>query len=314
VDLGVHLPLMRFGSEQLSLRRLTETVDAARECGFAALAANDHLVFSTPWLDGPTALASIIERSGEMTLATTVALAVLRGPVPLAKTLAALDILSEGRLIAAVGPGSSQRDYEAIGIPFDERWRRFDEVVPTLRALLNGGPCPTDARHYAVPPGLELAPPPRQQRGVPLWIGSWGSRMGIRRVARAADGWLASAYNTTPERFLATREMLAGELARRGREPDGFPNALATMWTWVAKDRAEGDRVLAEVLAPLLGRDPEELRGRVCVGPAAHCAALLSRYVQAGCQCVYLWPLGDERRQIELVASDVIPAVAVASS
>jgi alkanesulfonate monooxygenase SsuD/methylene tetrahydromethanopterin reductase-like flavin-dependent oxidoreductase (luciferase family) len=314
VDLGVHLPLMRFGSEQFSLRRLTETVDAARECGFAAVAANDHLVFSTPWLDGPTALASIIERSGEMTLATTVSLAVLRGPVPLAKTLAALDILSEGRLIAAVGPGSSHRDYEAIGIPFDERWRRFDEVVPTLRALLNGGPGPTDARHYAVPSGLELAPAPRQQRGVPLWIGSWGSRMGIRRVARAADGWLASAYNTTPERFSATREMLAGELADRGRDPDGFPNALATMWTWVAEDRAEGDRVLAEVLAPLVGRDPEELRGRVCVGPAAQCAALLSRYVQAGCQCVYLWPLGDERRQIELVASDVIPEVVVASS
>jgi len=310
VDLGVHLPLMRFGSEQFSLRRLTETVDAARESGFTAVAANDHLVFSTPWLDGPTALASIIERSAEMTVATTVSLAVLRGPVPLAKTLAALDILSEGRLIAAVGPGSSQRDYEAVGMPFDERWSRFDEVVPTLRALLNGGPRPTDARHYAVPSGLALAPAPRQERGVPLWIGSWGSRIGVRRVARAADGWLASAYNTTPERFSATREMLAGELANRGRDPDGFPNALATMWTWVTQDRAEGDRVLADVLAPLLGRDPEELRGRVCVGPAAHCAALLSRYARAGCQCVYLWPLGDERRQIELVASDVIPGVA----
>src|ERR671925_1106731 len=109
---------MRFGDEQLSLRRLQATVDAARDCGFASVAANDHFVFQTPWLDGPTALASVIECSGQMALATTVSLAVLRGPVPLAKTLAAIDVLSEGRLIAAVAPGSSEHDYRILGIPF----------------------------------------------------------------------------------------------------------------------------------------------------------------------------------------------------
>ncbi len=97
MDLGLHLPLMQFRDEELSLGRLQEAVDAAREGGFAAVSSNDHFVFSTPWLDGPTALASVIERTGDMTLATTVTLAVLRGPVPLAKTLAALDVLSEGR-------------------------------------------------------------------------------------------------------------------------------------------------------------------------------------------------------------------------
>jgi alkanesulfonate monooxygenase SsuD/methylene tetrahydromethanopterin reductase-like flavin-dependent oxidoreductase (luciferase family) len=102
---------------------------------------------------------------------------------------------------------------------------------------------------------------------------------------------------------------LARELEDRGRDADGFPNALATMWTWVSKDRAEGDRVLADVLAPLLHRDPDELRGQVCIGPPEHCAELLSRYAQAGCQRVYLWPLGEEQRQLELVASEVAPMV-----
>src|SRR5947208_15069908 len=96
---------MQFGEPPLSLQRLTATVDAARDCGFSAVSANDHLVFQGPWLDGPTALASIIERSGEMALATTVALATVRGPVPLAKSLAAIDVLSDGRLVAALGPG-----------------------------------------------------------------------------------------------------------------------------------------------------------------------------------------------------------------
>src|SRR5689334_24981527 len=111
-------------AEPLSRERLVRAVDAARDGGFAAVSANDHFVFKTPWLDGPTALTSVIERSGEMTLATTVSLAVLRGPVALAKMLAAIDILSEGRLIAALGPGSSERDYNAIGVPFEERWKR----------------------------------------------------------------------------------------------------------------------------------------------------------------------------------------------
>ncbi|HSD24013.1 MAG TPA: LLM class flavin-dependent oxidoreductase [Solirubrobacterales bacterium] len=307
MDLGLHLPVMQFGSDQLSLRRLAEAVDAARECGFSAVSVNDHFIFQTPWLDGPTALASMIERTGEMTIATTISLAVLRGPVPLAKTLGALDVLSEGRLIAALGPGSSRRDYDAVGIPFDERWQRLDEAVAVLRRLLKGEPGPEAPRHYRTPADLELAPPPRRE--IPLWIGSWGSKAGLRRVARSGDGWLASAYNTTPERFSEARRQLAKELADNARRVDGFPNGLATMWTWVAEDRAEVDRVLSQVIAPLLNRDADELREQICVGSVEHCAALLSRYAEAGCERVYIWPLGDERRQIELLASDVAPRI-----
>ena len=309
MDLGVHLPLIQFGEEPLSLGRLAMAVDAARDYGFAAISANDHFIFQTPWLDGPTALAAMIERSGEMALATTVALAVLRGPVPLAKSLAAIDLLSGGRLVAALGPGSSARDYDAVGVAFDERWARFDEALVVLRALLRREALPMDARYYLVPPDLELTPAPRRRGGVPLWVGSWGSKAGLARVARSGDGWLASAYNTTPERFSVARELLARALQDRGRGAQDFPNALATMWTWVSTDRAAGDRVLAGVLAPMLKRDPEELRRQVCIGPAEHCAELLSRYAEAGCQRVYLWPLGDEQRQLELVASKVAPMI-----
>jgi len=299
---------MEFGEEGQSLARLRATVDAARDCGFAAVSANDHFVFSTPWLDGPTALAAAVERSAGLALATTVSLVALRGPVPLAKTLAALDVLSGGRLIAALGPGSSKHDYDAIGIPFEDRWPRFEEAVTILRALLGGGAAPQRARYYSLP-DVDLLPSPSRDGGIPLWIGSWGSPAGMRRVARLADGWLASAYNTTPERFASGRELLAGELPRHGRKADGFPNALATMWTWVTEDQAERDRVRRDVLAPLLNRDPGELGGQLCIGSTEHCAELLSRYSRAGCQRVYLWPLGDEPRQLELVAAKVAPRI-----
>lgn len=273
-----------------------------------AISANDHFVFSTPWLDGPTALAAVIDRSVEMTLATTISLAALRGPVPLAKALAALDVLSGGRLVAGVGPGSSQRDYDAVGMPFHDRWKRFDEAVRILRALLRQERPPPGTRYFTAP-DLALAPAPRQEGGVPLWIGSWGSAAGLRRVARLGDGWLASAYNTTPEQFVSANALLAGELHRQGRHAEKFPNALVTMWTWVTESRIERERVLADVLAPLLNRNVDELRERVCVGSAEHCAELLSRYASAGCQRAYLWPLGDEPRQIELAAAEVAPRI-----
>jgi alkanesulfonate monooxygenase SsuD/methylene tetrahydromethanopterin reductase-like flavin-dependent oxidoreductase (luciferase family) len=277
VELGVHLPLMRFDETALSLQRLEATVDAARACGLTTITANDHLVFQTPWLDGLAALASVAGRAGELTLATTIALPVIRGPVALAKALTALDVLSEGRVVAGVGPGSSEHDYRAVGIPFDERWKRLDEAIAALRALLRGEA------------DIELEP---RHGAIPVWIGSWGSRAGLARVARLGDGWIASAYNTTPERFAEARSTL----------PAGFPNALATMWTWVSKDRAEGERVLRDVLVPILRRDPDELRAQVCVGPPGHCAELLARYAEAGCERVFVWPIGDEARQIEMVA------------
>ena len=299
---------MEFGDEGQSFARVAGAVDAARDCGFAAVSANDHFLFQAPWLDGATALAAVIDRSGAMDLATTVALVALRGPVPLAKTLAALDLLSDGRVVAGVGPGSSQRDYDALRVPYEERWARFDEAVAILRSLLRDEPPPETLRHYALP-DAQLAPAPRRPGGVPIWIGSWGSPAGLRRVARLGDGWLASAYNTTPDGFSAAKQSLSEQLDARGKDPDRFPNALATMWTWITEDAGEADRVLREVLGPMLKRDPEALRDQLCIGPAAHCAELISRYAQAGCERVYLWPLGDEPRQIELAATSVLPAV-----
>ena len=306
MDAGLHLPQIDFSGEGLSWRRLAEAVDAARECGFAAVSANDHFVYPRPWLDGHVALAAVMERSGEMRLATTIALAGLRGPVALAKALAALDVLSGGRVIAGLGPGSSQADYDALGVPFDDRWPRFDEAAAMVRALLRRD-SRLDHGSYFSAPVDELEPCPAD--GVPLWIGSWGSEAGLRRVARLGDGWLASAYNATPEHFSARLALLRGELERRQRPAADFPNALVTMWTWITSSRRDAERVIGEVLAPMLRREPDELRGQLCVGEPEACAELLSHYARAGCRRVHFWPLGEEARQVELIASQVMPRV-----
>lgn len=304
----MHLPQLELAGDGLSLRRLTDTVDAARASGFVAISTNDHFYFPAPWLDGLTLLAASAERAGTMALATTVALPTLRGPVPMAKALLALHVLSGGRVIAGLGPGSAQRDYDAVGVPFEERWQRFDEAVVLLRALLRGEPPMSVVRHYPVPDAA-MSPSTAGFDAIPLWIGSWGSAAGLRRVARLGDGWLVSAYNASPAGFAAGIDVLRGELAARGRHHDSFPHALVTMWTWITEDRREADRIIEDRLAPLLNRDPSTLRGRLCIGPVQMCAELLSEYAEAGCRRVHFWPIGDERRQIELIATEVLPGV-----
>jgi probable F420-dependent oxidoreductase len=211
VDYGAHLPLIALDRQPWTLRRLLEYAEVAEGVGFQALSANDHLVFPQPWLDGPTALAAVLGRTGQMSLATTVALPVVRGPVALAKSLAAIDVLSGGRLVVGVGPGSSARDYAAVGVPFEERWKRLDEAVQALRAFWLGEGPPFRGEFYSTE-GVTLEPHPAQRPGPPIWIGSWGSEAGLRRVVRLGDGWLASAYNTTPEAFAAAQRTLAEHL------------------------------------------------------------------------------------------------------
>ena len=235
---------------------------------------------------------------------TSVALPVVRGPVALAKALAAIDLLSGGRVIAGLGPGSTALDYEAVGIPFEERWARFDEAVRAMRALWDPPVEPFSGRFYDTR-AIALTPPPAQPGGPPVWIGSWGSSAGLRRVARLADGWLASAYNTTPERFAAARRELADHLRAEGRVPDGFPNTLVTMWLHVTDD--ENERVdVVRRLASLLRRDSSELEGLLPIGPPGLCADLVARYEEAGVERIVFWPLTDEVRQLERLTDEVL--------
>src|SRR5262249_55082838 len=306
MEFGVHLPLISFIGERRSLDDLVAVTKTANDLDYTHICANDHLVFSRPWLDGPTALAAMVAHSGRMTLATTVAVPVLRGPAATAKILAAIDLLSGGQLLVGLGPGSSARDYELVGLSFDERWKRLEEAVQVLRAYWGDDGVAFEGTFYSSA-GFTLEPKPAQRRGPPIWIGSWGSAAGLRRVARLADGWLASGYNTTPDVFGAARRRLLEVLGA-----DRFPNTVATMWMHVTEDPARAEAVLTGVLAPTLGRPPEELRERLLVGPAGACAEKLARYAAAGAERVLVWPVGDELRQLERFRSDVAPRVAAA--
>ena len=300
---GVHLPLIDFAGRGFSLEQQLAVTRAAVRLGFSSLSVNDHLVFGRPWLDGLSALAVVLPESGDLQLMTSIALPTIRGPLALAKTLSALDRLSGGRVVAGVGPGSSARDYAAVGLDFEQRWARLDEAVLALRSLLTPGEGPFAGRFYSTK-DVAIEPLPVQER-LPIWIGSWGSGAGLRRVARLADGWLASAYNTTPETFRDARQLLEAELEKRGRDPGGFPNALATTIMFLTNHEPEAQRVLQDYVAPALNRPPEQIGDRILVCSPAEAVERLGRFAEAGLQQVLIWPALDEVEQLELFATEV---------
>ncbi|MBM2806506.1 MAG: class flavin-dependent oxidoreductase, partial [Deltaproteobacteria bacterium] len=261
-----------------------------------------------PWLDAPTTLAAVLSHSGNMAVGTSVLLAVVRGPVQMAKTLAAIDILSDGRLFVGLGPGSSARDHEIVGLDYEERWKRFDEAIQVLRSLWSVDSVPFTGRFYSTA-DIDLEPKPLQKPSPPIWIGSWGSDAGLRRVARLGDGWLASAYNTMPEQFKVGLAKLGNNLETVGKDPARFPNALVTMFMYVTEDKSKAERVLSGPLAALLKRPVDELRARLLVGSPEACAEKLAAYKAAGVHRVFVWPVADELDQLTVFQTKVAPLV-----
>lgn len=308
MEYGAHLPQIVFGSKEIGLAGQRSYANVAREAGFDYLAVNDHLVFSRGWWDAPTVLGAVLDQLGaEMRVMTTVALPVLRGPAPTARWLAAVDCMTEGRLIAGVSAGSSQDDYRLVGVPWEERWARLDEAIQVIRALWRGQRW--DGRFYSAD-GQHIEPHVSRSGGPPIWVGSWGSEAGIRRAARLADGWIASAYNTTPEAFGQARARVAQQLDARDRDASRFRNAVATTWTYITDDPSEANRVLRHLLAPALKREPEALAPRILVGTPDEAARLIARYEAAGAQRISIWPIREEEEQLWRFQQEVVPRVA----
>ena len=281
---GAHLPVAGFGGERPAASTLIECAEAAEALGYTTLCANDHLLFTVPWTDALVALGAAAARTQSISLMTTAALLVVRGPAPLGSAVVALHHLCGGRLRVGLTPGSTMADYEAVGIPFDERWSKFDADISALRSYLDRAAPASD---------------------IPLWVASWGSEAGLRRVARHGDGWLASAYHSTAEHFSKCISYLTTQLERLGKAPTAFPNAIATMYMHLTDDPAEASSVLGMLVSPR--QAPADLRDRSLVGTPHDCVHKVRMLESAGAQQVFVWPIRDEVKQLQRFADEVFP-------
>src|SRR5262245_62251701 len=167
-----------------------------------------------PILDPLLQLALAAAHSEKLWFGTGVYLVPLRHPVLIAKQVATLDLACSGRLVFGVGVGGEfPREFEAVGVPVNERGARLSEALPLLRQLWGGEPVAHAGRFWSFPE-VRLLPKPAQPGGPPIWCG--GRRPGaLERIGRMGDGWLA--YVVTPEMFAAGLETIARAAETAGR-------------------------------------------------------------------------------------------------
>ena len=222
MKLGICVP--HYG-RPIEVGRILEVVHHAEARGLDSVWVTDHVIVPhdagviyhdhmldplamLPWLAGVT------ER---IALGTSVVILPYRSPIPVAKLLASVDVLSGGRLIVGVAIGWLEGEFAALGVPFRERASRSDEALELMRALwTEEQPKLTTRRHHLE--NLQVSPLPLQKPRPPLWIGG-NSEGAFRRVARLGDGWHASSMNADALRQGKENVLRFWNEARRDGEP-----------------------------------------------------------------------------------------------
>ena len=309
---GVHIPVMGFNSNQPTKEQIISLAQYAETLGYDSLSVNDHIVFHTSWLDAISVLSAVAASTTHILVGTSILNIVVRNPVVCAKALAAIDILSSGRLFAGVGPGSYRGDYEACGIDFNERWSRFSEALQMIVMMLtssnNNGKdmfFEYKGRYYTLKDAL-LTPKPVQKPHPPIYVGSWGSDIGLKRLAKYSNGWIASAYNITPAKFKEKWNFLLAYRKSLGKEEDElFDNSVVSMFGYIHDDKDKVHKVVREILAPTLRRPAEDLEQMLLFGSIEKCLQKVKNLADAGVKRVHFWPVLDYGDQIRIFKNGI---------
>lgn len=275
-------------------------VDTLERLRFDSLWLSERLGGEAP--DPLVAMSFAAGRTTRLKFGMSVMVLPGRNPVVLAKELATLDRLSNGRLLPAFGLGvADPHEQQAFGVARTERAAWFDESMAVLRACWSGKPVNHHGARYQYD-DLRVLPTPRQEH-LDVWLGGIAPSE-LRRVARLSDGWLPSFV--TPDDAARGREVIEAGLAEHGRsiEPDHY----GALIPYVGAD----DVVPEALLAGLAKRrpdlaDPSELvpRGWDAL------LALIDRFVAVGTSKFVVLPLVEPATPDAWVAhlEDAAPAL-----
>jgi probable F420-dependent oxidoreductase len=192
--IGVHLPHIGRKAGPEAIRR---AAIQAEELRFADAWSSEHIIIprgapyppSAVFYDPVLTLTWAAAFTNRIGLGTSVLVLPMRHPLPLAKELATLQNLSEGRLILGAGVGWLEAEFAALGVPFRERGRRMDEGIAMMLAVWSEDPVSFSARRIpALIDDMRMLPQP--VKPIPIWIGG-SSEAALTRAARL-DGWHGS--------------------------------------------------------------------------------------------------------------------------
>lgn len=299
MQFGIRLP----NSGPLAAREnLVQVADEAERLGFHSVWVHDHILWGEEqhqthlsagsaealnrtqapnFFESVTSLAYVAGRTKKVRLGIAVLVLPLRNPLVLGKQLANIDVLSEGRLIVGVAPGApniTKHEFEAIGVPYEERGIITDEYISALKKIWNE-PLPSFAGKYVNFKDVQVFPKP-VQKNLRILVG--GGERGIspralRRVVERGDGWIP-AYLTDEEIKEGISKIIAGGISA-GREGDWL-TISHEMFVTVDRDSARARALAAQSLATNFV-SVEEGEKRSLVGNPHEVAEKLHRYDNA---------------------------------
>lgn len=310
LTLGINL-----WSQAVTWREMADAAQRADRLGYDSLWTWDHLLAivgepDQPILEGYTVLAAWAGLTERIRLGLGVGANTLRNPGIVAKAIATLDHVSDGRAVLGIGGAWFELEHRAHGIEFgDSPGRRLDwleESVTAIRTLLDGGTVTSPpGGHYRFD-GLRHLPAPVQSR-LPILIGGSGRRKTLRTVARHADMW--NGFGTA-ETIRELVDVLAAHCAAAGRDPDSIERTC-NLWLVIRDDPAEARRVWAWTVAHNRAT-PERMSddARPLLGTPETIAEAIRRYVDAGVSGVMVeLPAPYDIETLERLIGEVKPLV-----
>ncbi len=285
-------------------RAITAKLDALK---FDSVWVGDHIAFTTPILDPFLQLAQIAACSDRLTVGTGVYLLPLRHPTPVAKQTATLDHLSGGRFIFGVGVGGEfPREFEACGVPHNERGARLEEGVEVVRKLWRGEPVSHEGKFYSFPE-THMQPATTTSNGPPIWFGG-RSEAALKRTGRIGDGWIS--YVVTPEMFKESLDKIAPSFEKANRDVETFGTAHLLFAQIDNSYEAALDRA-TELLSKRYAMDfRRPAQKYAALGKPEDVAEAISKFHEAGVRHInldFLGPPEERDAQLDWFAAEVRP-------
>ncbi len=214
-----------------SWTELVEEVQHVEDAGYYGVWIGDHFMAygadtSGPWQEAWSVLAGLAALTSRVKLGTLVTGNTYRYPPILAKQVAQVDIISNGRVVLGMGAGWQENEHVMYDVPFytvPERLGRLAESIQIIRSLFSNERTDFDGKYYQIK-DAPLMPKPVQGTALPIMIGGGGEKVTLRLVARYADAWNVPG---APEVLAEKGRILDQHCADAGRDP-------STVWRTAA--------------------------------------------------------------------------------
>lgn len=254
-------------------------------------------------LEPLTVLAAAAGATQRIRLGTSVLLGNLRHPSHLAKIVATLDFISNGRVTLGLGFGSRENDYKAVEIPFQHRGSRAVEQVQLIKRLWTEENVTHKGKYYNVE-NLTLGPRPIQ-KPIPIWTGG-SAEVALKRAGTWADGFICGS-SAIPE-FGQTWEKVAGYARAAGRNPEDIEKAGLTFMA-INDDDAKAVKTVEDYVMRYYGRLRADVANTSLVGSPAAVADRIEAFLSRGLDTLIIGLADPDPRQLDLFGEKILPKV-----